>query len=108
MGHRNARRRPRDLDVAALGPQHARLSVGPPAQGAERLVELGGRPGTGGRKVDVEVSQPVAAIVVVAAELQNLQALLDQVYEWQETVALQTVLVEIVGLAVGGGYDRDA
>ena len=45
---------------------------------------------------------------MVAAQLEDLQALLHQVDERQEAVALQAVLVEIVGRAVGGGDHRDA
>ena len=94
------------VDVAALSAQHARLAVGAAAQGAEGLVELGVRPRAERRQVDVEVAQAVQAVVVVAAQLEDLQALLEQVDEGQEAVALQAVLVEIVGRAVGGGDRR--
>ena len=108
MRHGDAGRGARDLDVAALGAQHARLAVGAAAQRAEGLVELGVRPGAERRQIDVEVAQAVQAIVVVAAQLEDLEPLLDQVDEGQEAVALQAVLVEIVGLAVGGGDHREA
>src|SRR5688572_23434198 len=100
MRHGDARRGARDLDIAALGAQHARLAVGAAAQGAKRLVELGVRPGAERRQIDVEVAQPVQAIIVVAAQFHHLEPFLDEIDERDEALALQAVLVEIVGLAV--------
>ena len=62
--HGDAGRGARDVDVAALRAQHARLAVGAAAQRAEGLVELGVGPGAERRQVDVEVAQAVQAVVV--------------------------------------------
>ena len=106
--HGAARRSARHLDVATLGAQHARLAVGAVGHGPERLVELLVRPGAERGQVDIEIAQALHAVVLGAAQLEHFQPLLDQLDEGQEPVALQAVLVEIVGRAVGGRDHRHA
>ena len=106
--HGDARRGARHVDIAPLGAQHARLAVGTARQRTESLVELPGCPGAERRQVHVELAHAVHAVVLAAAQLQDLQPLLHQFDERQEAVALQTVPVEIVGRAVRGRDHRQA
>ena len=70
-------------------------------QGAGRFRTVGAMP-------ELRVAQPVTAIIHRPVQRHHVQLRLDEVDEGQEQLAVEPVLVEIVGHAVGRGDDRHA
>src|SRR5262249_49187742 len=79
--------------------------IGQPRKG---FVERGGRRGAERRQIDVEPLDAPAPIILAAVELEDVETLFQQGDEGQEILALESILLEIVGLIVRGGDDDES
>lgn len=80
----------------------------PAGQAGEAGVEVAFGLAAQRRVKDPQPALAAEAVVLLAVEFQDVQPFLDQTDERQETVALQTVLVQVVGRPVGGDDDDRA